>query len=141
MTTYDYPYFLCSWLASDKDGNIGTFQTGGEGIVPLQMLQVLNEFDVQANLLEMAVVSGVRVVMPNECSPQHEALAERGLYVYRWNDTRGEYYLVAEPTKPITRDGLSQKLRDVVPDLALSRVSFANALSINVKNHVECVDW
>jgi hypothetical protein len=93
------------WLAIDAQGTLAAMITGGAGPIPPQALIHGEDdlFGIETELQQLPLLGRaiLHVEVPNPASFQ--ALGERGLFVYDWQDVHrasglvGAYELVASP--------------------------------------------
>ncbi len=93
------------WLAIDAQGTLAAMITGGAGPIPPQALingeDDLFGIETELQQLPLRGRATLHVEVPNPASFQ--ALGERGLFVYDWQDVHrtsglvGAYELVASP--------------------------------------------
>ncbi|XAZ22217.1 hypothetical protein LVY75_25860 [Sinorhizobium sp. B11] len=142
MTEYpfdiDYP-----WVATDKDGFLATFFTGGAGAIPLAALPNMHaaSSDLEAAFLQLPVVSEVNLLVSYPRPDDFVATAERGLFAYDWADVHrikrdysGKYEKVAAPQKPI-RIGDLQPFLQVLARRAMINLSFLSADAISIEDN------
>jgi len=113
MSNPYYPYWDCLWLAHDRNNHIGGFVTGGNGPIPVDLLD-LNEpkvEDLEEMVSGLPKVSASRLLISFYTDPSSFLdLAERGIFIYDWQDP---YQLVATPTTPILLASLPDRLREI----------------------------
>lgn len=124
-------YHDLDWFATDQDGLLVHFATGGKGAVPLQLLS--NRPHLQAAL---AVIRSLPQVCEALISPDLEkhvtladtnaeaqylrsfvAMAQRGLFSFDCDlsaDAPAPYFLVAKPDQPLTLDALDAADRRLI---------------------------
>jgi hypothetical protein len=134
-----------SWLASDREGHLGVFVTGGCG--PIPVLALLRDYPLDAmeeQLLKLPTTSDAHLPVRMPESSVFVQLAERGLFVYDWSDVHrtkaeqiGEYELTALPYRPLTLDLLSDDLADAARSVRFN-VAFQTAWLVNVRAHLPC---
>ncbi|WP_448112303.1 hypothetical protein [Mesorhizobium amorphae] len=119
MTTYpeNYPMgFECIWLATDAAGQVAVFITAGEGPIPKAFLDQDPDifYELEEYILGLKFRSSADLEISVERPDDLIRYAERGLFVYDWQDihktykeaTRS-YQLVAIPSNPIISDDLN----------------------------------
>lgn len=150
MNYKDYPAGNdCVWLASDRDGRLGAFVTIGSGQIPTQWLsdEGIQVEDVEGLIYQLPIVGRERLLVTFNRNDDHVAMASRGIFVYSWLDgfrTASEsiwaYDAVAVPSRPIMADTLPKCLADIAKSVSFDNVTFADALPIDVRKHMDCVD-
>ncbi|MGQ0701140.1 MAG: hypothetical protein ACT4PZ_23220 [Panacagrimonas sp.] len=148
MSTEIYPNGIdCVWLASDREGYLGAFVTGGVGPVPLQALnhEGTSVQDIEGLICGMPSVSGARTLVSIKRPDDFLDLAERGIFVYDWIDfhrTASEslhaYEQVATPVSPITVDMLPDELAGIAKILRFDDVAFVDAQRLDVRAYMNC---
>ena len=137
-----------AWLAVDRGGHVAAFITGGEGPIPINLLDpdVLTDDDIEQRILSMPPVSLVRITRPGVESNSFAAIAERGLYVYDWTDVHRTateevhvYELVAAPTSPLKIAELPAELASVAALNAIPTADFVTAITLDVCQSVRCL--
>jgi hypothetical protein len=74
------------------------------------------------------------------------ALAERGLFVYDWNEhpiasiSTGVYEAVATPNDPVCFGTLTEELVKISKVVTFGSVSFMDARVVNVRAYAECCE-
>jgi hypothetical protein len=135
----------CCWLASDRDGHLGVFLTGGHGPVAAQVLLETYPLDsIEQQILALPKASDIdlRMRMPNP--DRFVALAERGFFVYDWSDVHrteayiDEYELMALPYRPLTLDQLPDDLAETARSVRFTKVGFASAWRVDVRAQMAC---
>jgi len=90
------------WLASDAEGFVALFSSGGGEIPPDA---VLRDMDAQVRALEalLAAPASTRAVFAPTAPADNRwrGVAERGLFVYRCGPEGGPYRLAAAPETPV----------------------------------------
>ena len=141
----DYPDGLdCVWIASDRDGRVGAFITGGEGPIPTQAVlsHRLPVDEIEARLGKLPSTSIARLLVPMKRPDDFLELARRGVFAYDWTDvhrTRSEalhaYEQIAAPGTPIAAGELPKEIAALLEGIVLN-VSFAHQPSIDVTKHL-----
>ena len=90
------------WLASDRNGNFASFVTGGEGPIPIDVLNFERTpvEDIERLVCQMPIVSTVHMLVTLKRPDSFIELAERGIFVYDWTDvhrTQSKAIHVYEP--------------------------------------------
>jgi hypothetical protein len=147
MTKQPYPEGIdCVWLASDRDGWVGAFVTGGAGPIPdrLFSLGFVPIVDIEEAICRLPV----RYPDVLEKAPLPDSfikLVERGFYVFDWMDVHrtardctGAYERVAQPLRPVPVRSLSAELAIVAEALRFSNLEFAGTQQLDVRQHLGC---
>lgn len=142
MNNIKYPKGIdCVWLASDRDSHVAAFITAGQGPIPVP---VLNQTGIRIEDIEQAVLmlprtSGYEILVQVKRPDDFVALAERGLFVYDWQDlhrtTRESiraYDPVARTFRPIRLRDLPEHLRSLAATAKLDDIAFADCSPLNV---------
>ncbi|WP_157610053.1 hypothetical protein [Variovorax sp. Root434] len=150
MIVRPYPEGIdCVWLASDKDGHLGAFITAGVGPIPAPMLDPLCMLveEIEGELHKLPTISQARLLLAVPRPDSYIELAERGMFVYDWNDVHRTvreslhvYEPVAVPTKPATIGSLPSDLMALVKMLNLPGVAFSAEKEVDVHKHFKCVE-
>jgi hypothetical protein len=139
----------CVWLASDRDGHLGAFVTGGVGPIPIQALNCEDALieDIEKFICNLRNASTARLLVSIKRPDDFIELAERGVFVYDWSDVHRTaresihaYELVATPVSPITVNMLPVKLASVAKALKFGDVAFADKQPLDVRAHMKCGD-
>jgi hypothetical protein len=146
----DRPYqdgIDCVWLASDRDGHLGAFATGGIGPIPVQALDCEGPpvEDIEGLVCDLPDVSAARLLVSIKRPDDFIELAKRGLFVYDWSDvhrtTRESihaYELIVTPVNPITVDLLPDEVANIAKALKFGDVAFADGQPLDVYMHMKC---
>jgi len=110
-----------AWLASDARGCLAAMVTAGPGPIAAWTLgDGYDDFDIEERLLALPINGQAQSVAPELDYPSFFALAERGLFVYDWQDAhrirvehRKVYEAVAIPSVPLTLADLPEDLRRI----------------------------
>ena len=142
--------FDCVWLATDRDGHVGAFVTGGTGPIPVQALNndPMPVEDIEEQVWKLPRVSGARLLITVVRPDDFVAFAERGLFVYDWSDVHRikresihAYELMAAPVSPITLEALlGETVSFSKGIIRLNQAVFADSLLLDVRAHVSCRD-
>jgi len=131
------------WIATDKDGLLAIFVTGGAGAIPIAALQDIQtgSGELEATFLQLPVISEVDLLVNYPRPDDFEAMAERGFFTYDWRDVHrvkrdhsGKYEKITAPQKPI-------RIRDLPPSLQILarrttfNLSFLSADAINIQDN------
>jgi hypothetical protein len=150
MTRRSYPSdFDCVWIASDMDGRLGAFVTAGVGPIPDQALdyELIGIEQMEDAVCKLPHVSGARLVVQLKRPDDFIDLAERGFFVYDWQDchrtTREStnlYELMAVPLSPINAVVLPKPLRELVAVVKFEDIAFAEENAIDVRSRFSCCE-
>jgi hypothetical protein len=146
----DRPYpngIDCMWLASDRNGHLGAFVTGGFGPIPIQALNCEDALveDIEDLVCNLPNVSTARLLVSIKQPDDFLELAKRGVFVYDWSDVHRTarksihaYELVAAPVNPIAVDMLPIGLANIAKAIKFGNVAFADGQLLDVRAHVKC---
>jgi hypothetical protein len=125
------------WHAIDKDGRVGVFESGEEGMVPEGI-----QFGQSSGMLEQLRIALGLAAKDDDEFLDH-ALVSRGLYWYAFEDYTafGLYRRSQAPASALHVDQLPPQLRKFLKGIQLVEVSFAETESIQPVEHVACVFW
>jgi len=148
MNDRSYPEGVdCVWLASDRNGHVGAFVTGGVGPIPVVVL-ASNEpaiEDLEGMVCELPKTSTARLLVSVKRPDDFIEMAERGFFVYDWsdvhrtaNDSVNAYKPVAIPMKPRALDSLQGKLGEALAGVKFYEVSFSAETLLNVCAYTPC---
>jgi len=150
MSNSGYPEGIdCVWLASDQDGHIGAFMTGGIGPIPKRGLcsDIMPLEDIEGLICDMPIVSEVRLLISVKRPDDIIDLAKRGVFVYDWTDLHrtareaiDAYEKIAIPTRPIKSGMLSTQLNPIARVLRFSNVKFVDKITLDVRAHLNCCE-
>jgi len=144
----EYPEQVdCVWLAVDSLGHVAAFITAGVGPIPERVLK--NEMpisEIESKLLELPVVTQADLVAKIPSPESFIALAERGLFVFDWqNAHRGRsevkpgYDLVAVPVRPIKITEIPTNLANIAVNGDLKKHIFAQDNLLDVGSTLPCL--
>lgn len=130
-----------TWLATDEDGCVGVFFTGGQGpIRETSFIGASDQFMIEDLLLGLHKSSQSKLHIPFKRPDDYVAMAERGLYAFDWTDThrtssedRNVYELVAEPSQPLKVAQLPDLLRSLGRATKICGSRFADAYKSGVR--------
>jgi hypothetical protein len=119
--------FEFDWLASDNDGHVALFSTGGAGYAPDEFLRDTEAHHAAIDAILALPTSTVATFAPDV--PAHlvntwRLVAERGLYAFDCDPCGGPYELVAAPAAPIRADALPFAIAKIVGGIRV-RLGFA----------------
>ncbi|MGO1080537.1 hypothetical protein [Inquilinus sp. CA228] len=133
------------WLASDALGHLAVMITAGPGPIPAWTLgDGYDDLDIEHRVLELAP-NGVAQFVPTQPDAStyrgFGELAERGLYVYDWQDAhrveyRNVYEAMAVPSVPRTLTDLPEDLRRIA-ERAFFDLEFRHALDVPMAKLVD----
>jgi len=150
MNDQPYPWGIdCLWLASDRDGRLGAFLTGGAGPIPMDVLAA-SSFPVTktgAMLCRQPKIAAARLLVSLKRPDDFIDLAERGFHVYDWSDmgrtsrgVTGAYEPIAMPETPISIDDLPDELAAVARLLRMDAVCFGDGIPLDMETLLVCTD-
>lgn len=147
MINNKYPIGVdCVWLASDKNGNLAAFVTGGTGPIPIESIkcQSLLLEDIEECICDLPTVSMVSLIVKIKRPDDFVEMAKRGFFVYDWNDVHKTilestqaYKAIAIPLSPITVDSLTDRLFGVAKVVKFNDLAFGDQL-LDVRLHMKC---
>ncbi|WP_137940450.1 hypothetical protein [Chitinivorax sp. B] len=145
-----YPNGLdCVWLATDRNGHLGAFVTGGIGPIPKSVLSSASVSieNIEEMVCALPQVSDVRLLVKMKRPDDFVEMAQRGLFVYDWCDvhrTASEfthaYEPIAVPLNPISANLLPEVLMKVALATKLINVAFVEMQVLNIAAVLECCD-
>jgi hypothetical protein len=150
MVNHAYPEGVdCVWIASDFNGHVGAFVTGGIGPIPVEALN--SEFvpieDIEERICQLPKISEVRLLVSMKRPDDFIDMAESGLFVYDWRDVERTlkesthlYEPIAVPITPISIDELPGLLRGIAANISFSKVVFVDGHPLDICLHVECYE-
>jgi hypothetical protein len=139
--------FDLAWLASDREGHVAAFVTGGAGPIPRKAFEPgrVPVEDLEERVHNLPRSSGARVLVDFPSTHSIVALAELGLYVYDWSDAHrtspelvGAYQPVGVPTRPIGLDAIGEELAALFRGISLD-LAFADGSLLDVAKHLPCL--
>ncbi|RTL43030.1 MAG: hypothetical protein EKK49_00540 [Rhodocyclaceae bacterium] len=145
----EYPDGLdCVWLATDRNGHLGAFVTGGSGPIPVSATSD-SSFpieDIEAAVCELPQISETRLLVQMKRPDDFIDIAQRGFFVYDWRDVHRTthdsthvYEPVAVPLNPITLDALPESIRRLAVDATLRDSAFVEEQALDVMAMLECL--
>ncbi len=148
--TASYPEGIdCVWLASDREGNVGAFATGGSGPIPVGALTETQPaiVDIEERVHLLPRTSQAKLLVTVKRPDDFIAMAERGLYVYDWSDVHrtareaiGAYELMAAPLRPITAREMADEFAATLAGANLNTVSFETERLLDVRTLLPCCE-
>jgi len=148
MVNYAYPEGVdCVWIASDSNGHVCAFVTGGIGPIPIEALnsELVSIEDIEELICQLPKASGVQLLISMKRPDDFIDMAERGLFVYDWRDVERSlkesthmYEPIAVPITPISIDELPESLRGFATNISFSKVLFVDCHPLDVCLYVEC---
>ncbi|QDQ28068.1 hypothetical protein FNU76_17910 [Chitinimonas arctica] len=149
MTISTYPDGLdCVWLASDRNGHLGAFVTGGIGPIPVSVLgtTLLAIEEIEGVVCELPPISEVRLLVQMKRPFDFIAMAQRGFFVYDWRDVHRtvhelthSYEAIAFPSNPITMEMLPEPLRAVAGETLLPMLAFVDETALDIMDKLDCL--
>jgi len=136
------------WIACDAKGSVGAFLTGGRGPIPTAFLRGDRELgEVEEEITRLPSRGGYRLLITVPRPDDLIALAERGLYVYDWQDVHRStahathrYERVALPAKPVRIKDLRRVPREMAGLVKLKLSDFRYDDAIDVSSMVYCCE-
>ncbi|MCI0459671.1 MAG: hypothetical protein L0Z62_22195 [Gemmataceae bacterium] len=140
------------WFAVDRDGHVGFFDTGENGILPEQSLGLSWGSGGPENAQRrMNTLAGLlrRVERPEEWAEAElwfvaEEMGRFGLFVYEVNGydiLPGAYVRTQQPALPLHVDSLPPDLREALTRARFAGLCFADAAQFYPADHVACRGW
>jgi hypothetical protein len=136
------------WLASDRDDHVGAFVTAGWGLIPIDVLTFEHGSveDIEEYVTELPRISTARLTLPDDV-PSFTAMAERGFFVYDWQDAHRslrdhtrKYDPVAAPANPIRTADLPDPLIGFATCVTFNHLSFADGKALDISSLMECCE-
>lgn len=150
MAVQKYPFEIdCVWIASDRDGHVGAFVTGGVGPIPAKALNddELSIEELEEEICRLPKVSRSHLIFSVKRPDDFIAIAERGIFVYDWRDIHRTIYEysyayepIASPESPIKVDALPEFLKRIAKNIEFLNLVFTESRSVDVKAQFECFD-
>ncbi|MBB3559397.1 hypothetical protein FHX06_000694 [Rhizobium sp. BK512] len=142
MTEYpsDIDYI---WVATDKDGFLAIFVTGGAGAIPLSALQDIQtgSGELEAIFFQLPAISEVNLLVNYPRPDDFVTMAERGFFTYDWRDVHrvkrdhsGKYEKITAPQKPI-RIGNVPPFLQILAHRTIFNHSFLSADAISIEDN------
>jgi hypothetical protein len=149
MNEVPYPDgYDCVWVASDHNGHVAVFITGGFGPMPSEVLMenYIPIHCIEDDILEMPVIGQARLFVDVPRPDSFVGLAKRGFFVYDWADcsrisskrTR-VYEIVATPSFPIDFCSLPDNLAELALTLNFTDLVFSECATVDVPAQTNCV--
>lgn len=135
------------WIASDAVGQLAAFLTGGAGPIPKSVLaEHVDICSVEDDISLLPVVTSPRLLISVPRPDDFVALAQRGLWVYDWQDVHRSsssatqrYELVAMPVSPASVGDLPVRFGKIAALARFKDISFEDHASLDVSSLAECV--
>lgn len=150
MSERPYPNGIdCLWVASDRNGHLAAFVTGGEGPIPIKLLleDGIRVESIGQRVSEVPVSSAAKMLVQVKFPDDFMDLAKRGVFVYDWTDVhrissecRGVYEPVAVPLSPISHNILPAALMNIAKIVMFTDVAFSDSQPLDVRKHEKCRD-
>lgn len=134
----------CVWIASDKNGNLGAFATGGIGPIPVPALTggILID-EIEETLCQLPRISEVQLLVAIKRPDDFVAMAER----YDWSDVHrtaseeiGAYELIAKPVVSILADALPASLASFATYISFNNSNFAESNLLDITIYPDVVN-
>lgn len=148
MSMQKYPEQVdCAWLAIDSAGKAAVFITAGVGPIPEAVLESeVPIAEIESRLLELPSLGAVSLVEKIPSPESFIALAERGLFVFDWQNahrTKAElkrgYDLIAIPSQAIDFVTMPPDLAGIAENVLLAKCSFGRERVIDVESALPCM--
>lgn len=142
MDLYSYPEdYDVTWMASDRNGHVAFFRTGGYGPIPLAaMSRQLPDFGDMEELASSLPVN-------SKAKTQHDLkelieITERGFFYYDWRHIEGvgfkhTYDLIGTPSLSIHIETLPSDMRQAAKAVIFDDLDFG-APRLDVGHRFEC---
>jgi len=140
------------WIASDSLGQVGSFVTGGQGPIPISLIERGEEFigGIEASLFDLPICCDS--ILANEFGMADDFidLATRGFFVFDWSDVYrtqkhelNVYELKTIPIRPLLVQDLPKLLRDIAESNVIKSVEFQMSAQIDVNSCLRCMrrEW
>jgi hypothetical protein len=134
------------WLACDRDDHVAAFITAGAGPIPMAVFESdLSVEEGEALVCSLAATTIARSLLSKGDVTSFMALAQRGVFVYDWQDVHSarmhthSYELVAVPDTPVRFDSFPNELAKISRIVRLDKVSFADEKAIDLRAHTQCL--
>ena len=144
----DYPYGVdYEFLATDAQGYVARFTTGGDGPVPVAILEQhkLNDAALEA-LYALPRVSKAHLLVALPRPDDFREIAELGFFGYDWQDVHRTgksktnlYEPISVPTTPCSASALPAVLQAALNLLRLPAARFSPDSAIDIQALVRCV--
>jgi len=133
MADAAYPEMVdCIWIASDRNGRLAAFTTGGQGPIPKRALALLAAMEDAIAALPAKTQARISSRHSQRYDDELNVLAGRGLFVYDWSDvhrTRAEaigvYELMAAPAVPALIENLPAETAAAFRHVICRSIEFA----------------
>jgi hypothetical protein len=146
VTGKPYPFGIdCVWLALDGDGHVGAFVSAGAGPIPERALACEHGVeDIEKALLQLPRKSTAQLLIADDV-PSFVDIAERGLFVYDWQDVHRnrrdcthKYEPVAKPINPISAADLNPWLFEFARCVTFEHCRFVDGHALPVASLMPC---
>lgn len=120
--------FEFDWLASDADGNVALFSTGGSGYAPEELVRDTDAHDAAIDaILAVPAMTSARLApqLPPGLPNTWHLVAERGLFAFDCAPPGTSYRLVAAPAAAIRVADLPGPAAVVAGRLVFPHLRFA----------------
>ena len=105
--TTDHEYYRAEfdWLAVDEGGEMALLSSAGSGPVPGQALEDCDFLEgIVEYLLRLRETGAATARSGRPIPKEFWEIARRGVYLFRWNDMKGDYELLVAPDQPLRSD-------------------------------------
>ena len=144
-----YPQADCVWIASDAEGNVGAFVTGGEGPIPANALlpPCIPIDKIEKAVLQTQAHCDAIMLRKYTRPDSFIALAQRGFFVFDWSDVHrvsadeiGAYEKVCVPSSPRPVSALSSEFQRHLASSCQFNIEFGTTAAIDPRTQVACVE-
>lgn len=151
MIGVSYPEWIdYCWIASDRDGHVAAFSTGGIGPVPVKALEYNKPRVIEGSaiLKTPIITTACPAISFEEADDEVLDMAKWGFFTYDWSDVhrsrKAEFLRAYEPTAapadPITVDMLPAELARIAAAARFANVAFSLNELLDVRAHLECCE-
>jgi hypothetical protein len=139
----------CVWIASDRHGNSAAFVTGGEGPIPSVVLELDRTYimDSEAAICALPISSDVELLVSMNRPDDFIAMAERGFFVYDWQDVHRSaseasnlYELIASPINPARVASFAGFLSKALGRIVFEDIVISNERAVDVRAAYDSID-
>lgn len=125
------------WFASDNNGHIAHFSSGGTHIAPLSVKNNLdNQVRLEGLLKELPIVTKA-IIKSKDHNNDWYSFAQKGIFSYDIKHWDGPYFLVAAPEKPIRLYSLPKEVQSLLKQVCIQTSEFRQLSEINVKDFLQ----